>query len=666
MVVGGASVKPETSDAEQQAVSESQRRVNRRGGHKCPICGQVYADVAQHLRFTENVTNQTELALLSKLAHRHFATNLDCPVQFCNAKHINRLDKHLQKIHRLEKPMITLYMQKAKDRYVTKELALLRASNPTPRMVSHLDELDDVAVEEGSQASSEAHSEHATTSAPTPPTSCSEAPCAHSTPKRPLPSHSASESPNEPGTSGMHFHSFSKIATPDKLATPLLGEPSPGCRNCQVLFAELERVKQLLKGEIKRNLELNQPHSSRSRSNLVQCKRRKPFSPSKDPQYVKLVEEFRGHLEGVNPTRKARENAKQQATRVIHFLEFMAVLNADLLFLSNPDKVCAFVAHLQERQFKPTTQKLYLLDVVAFLKYILNTSPSVRLGTEGINALLVELTAHLRDIGRDIVEHQPTMRRSKSAKRRKMSKECKKANVPRKTYLLRKKETPVVSSSEDDGTDDWKPAKTSSEGDLEVEKEPVKGRKVVKQKRALGPIRRKRKRSVTSIEDDRKSIEKSREYSENYSDEEEKQERRMVPKEFENKMVASPVQPREVKVSIEDKRTLSPCLQLKTAIVRVNPVTLKTSEMQQVCISRGTASILEKLPSTVVCDGTSKVKRKILNQSSPFKVSSSTGHSKRHRVRSTSVQTVISGDVTFTDDMILTRDWPLQLVLPLQ
>ncbi|KAF5880267.1 uncharacterized protein DAT39_023232, partial [Clarias magur] len=40
--------------------------------------------------------------------------------------------------------------------------------------------------------------------------------------------------------------------------------------------------------------------------------------------------------------------------------------------------------------------------------------PSVRLGTKHINALMVELRARLRDIGRDVVGHQLKVRRSKS------------------------------------------------------------------------------------------------------------------------------------------------------------------------------------------------------------------------------------------------------------
>ncbi|KAG7507767.1 hypothetical protein JOB18_043836 [Solea senegalensis] len=77
----------------------------------------------------------------------------------------------------------------------------------------------------------------------------------------------------------------------------------------------------------------------------------------------------------------------------------------------------SFVAVLQEKGFKPTTQRCYLMDAVAFMKYISNMAPpSVRLGTKKINAILVELRARIRDIGRDVVGHQLSVRRSKSVK----------------------------------------------------------------------------------------------------------------------------------------------------------------------------------------------------------------------------------------------------------
>ncbi|KAJ7992807.1 hypothetical protein DPEC_G00282520 [Dallia pectoralis] len=49
-------------------------------------------------------------------------------------------------------------MQTAKDRYIARELALLRASRPHPPMVSHIDEVNDAAVEEGIRREIEGHS----------------------------------------------------------------------------------------------------------------------------------------------------------------------------------------------------------------------------------------------------------------------------------------------------------------------------------------------------------------------------------------------------------------------------------------------------------------------------------------------------------------------------
>ncbi|XP_026010614.1 uncharacterized protein LOC113013696 isoform X19 [Astatotilapia calliptera] len=544
-----------TEERQQVAVaSKSQRHHCVRNGHKCPICGHVYADIVQHLRVTEQVVNKTELTLLSQFSHRHFSTNLDCPVRLCQSKHLKRLDKHLEKVHKLQTPMIKLYMQKAKDRCIAKELALLRVSNPTPQMVSHVGEVDDAVIEEGIfraleegskvasaiASSSKAHSDHATLIHWPAPPSDSEAPSDHATLNhRPAPpsdseapsdhatlNHwpappSDSEAPSDhdtlnhrpapPSDSEAHsdhstlIHrparddsvdsdseahsdhailnhrpappsdskalgdstrpnlqpplsasdtlsdhtipimqppsiSSSKVTchstgvSPDVLipssapyyaakqrrGRPLPRTPAPGCKNCQILFTELQVVKQLLECELESNHELKQIHSSTKRAN-VKYSRRKRFSLSKAPHYVRLVEEFRVHAEGVNPSRKIRDNAKQRATHVIHFLEFMAdpaIPNVDLLFLRNHGKVrelWSFLAHLQAKGFKPTTQRAYLMDAIAFMKYILNMSPpQVRLGKKRFNALLVELRARYRDVGREVVVHQLNVWRSKS------------------------------------------------------------------------------------------------------------------------------------------------------------------------------------------------------------------------------------------------------------
>lgn len=50
-VVFVGSEEPKRAEAQHQtaAVSKSRRRHNVKSGHKCPICGQIYADVAQRV-----------------------------------------------------------------------------------------------------------------------------------------------------------------------------------------------------------------------------------------------------------------------------------------------------------------------------------------------------------------------------------------------------------------------------------------------------------------------------------------------------------------------------------------------------------------------------------------------------------------------------------------
>ncbi|KAF1381122.1 hypothetical protein PFLUV_G00171240 [Perca fluviatilis] len=341
-----------------------------KSGHKCPICGLEYNDLMQHLKLGEQVCNKTELNLLCKLSHRHFSANLDCPVRLCDSRKINRLDKHLQRVHKLGNNMVTLYIQKAKDRHIARQLALLRASKPYPPMVSHLDEIDEAAIEEGirrkfEDPSSVPHdSEVVALSAAKP----FETPSASATPlNKP-----ASRSPRK---------------TLFRRNKPVVRTPPPRCKNCVILAVELQVVKELLEAEIERSDELKQLHSSTNREKAVKHKRHKPFSPSKAPQYVKLVEEFREHTEGSNPTRKIRENARQRANHVLYFLTFMskpAVPHVNLLFLKDYGRI---------RSMAPE---------------------GVKIGVKSLNALAVELQARIRDVARAVLGQQLAQRRKKS------------------------------------------------------------------------------------------------------------------------------------------------------------------------------------------------------------------------------------------------------------
>ncbi|XP_039660441.1 uncharacterized protein LOC120561398 isoform X2 [Perca fluviatilis] len=392
-------------DGDEPASSQTSTRKPKVGktGHKCPICGLEYADLMQHLKLGEQVCNKTELDLLCKLAHRHFSASLDCPVRLCDSRNINRLDKHLQKVHKLGNDMVTLYVQKAKDCYIVRELALLRASRPHPPMVSHLDEIDEAAIEEGIRRKFEDPSSVPPASEVMSPSSA-----------EPFATPSASVTPfNKPASGSQRKKLFRKNK-------PVLRTPSPRCKNCGILAAELKVVKELLESEVERNDELKQFHSSTSREKAVKYRRRRPFSPSKAPQYVKLVEEFKEHTEGSNPTRKIKENARQRANHVLNFLKFMsepAVPHLNLLFLKDYGRIRKFTAHLSEQNLKPTTIRSYLTDAVAFVRYILSMAPEgVKIGGKSLNALLVELRARVRDVLRAVLGQQLAQRRRKLSK----------------------------------------------------------------------------------------------------------------------------------------------------------------------------------------------------------------------------------------------------------
>ncbi|GLD73208.1 uncharacterized protein AKAME5_002453300 [Lates japonicus] len=244
--------------------------------------------------------------------------------------------------------MVKLYIEKAKDRHIAKELVLLRASNPSPPMVSHLDEVDDAVIEEGIRRAVEARSQAASSVAScddgtpnvhlpsasmascddgTPnvhPPSASMASCDDCTPNVHPPSASMAScddgTPNvqppsasmascDDGTPNVQPPSASMascddgtpnvqppsptdnkvpcdttMASPNEAnpATtpyrspmlqkrlPVLRKPASGCKNCQVLFAELNVVKKLLECEIERNHELKRLHSSTKRTNTLQ------------------------------------------------------------------------------------------------------------------------------------------------------------------------------------------------------------------------------------------------------------------------------------------------------------------------------------------------------------------------------------------------------------
>ena len=77
----------------------------------------------------------------------------------------------------------------------------------------------------------------------------------------------------------------------------------------------------------------------------------------------------------------------------------------------------SFVADLKIRKFKPTSQKIYLQDIHAFLNYVSELKPAgLKLSDRQLQFLRLEIKARMKDITKEVAVHQLQVRRHKNSK----------------------------------------------------------------------------------------------------------------------------------------------------------------------------------------------------------------------------------------------------------
>ena len=185
-------------------------------------------------------------------------------------------------------------MDKAKGRYITRELALLRARAPDPPMVSHLDEVDENAIEECIQRELDARLPRLTLAAaaaaefqkahvqPIPQGTLGSYPVSLDT-TTPLvtPGSAPSSLITPPTPLGTPASALTTLATQTLHAKPgpststhakrNLHEPripAPGCHNCRVLFVENSVLRAMLEAETTRTEELRKMHADKLRAEV--------------------------------------------------------------------------------------------------------------------------------------------------------------------------------------------------------------------------------------------------------------------------------------------------------------------------------------------------------------------------------------------------------------
>ena len=128
------------------------------------------------------------------------------------------------------------------------DIALMKTSGPHPPMVSHLDEMEDAAAEDGNRM--EIHDPSSV-----PPVSKVMSPSA----AEPSAHRSSPVMPSiQPASEVMATTATQTFAMPFKRNKPVPSTRSLGCKNCEVLSAELKAVRELLSDQVVRNAELQQ------------------------------------------------------------------------------------------------------------------------------------------------------------------------------------------------------------------------------------------------------------------------------------------------------------------------------------------------------------------------------------------------------------------------
>lgn len=108
--------------------------------HSCPVCCKVYPGMLNHIRRSHGAANKEERRLLLHLAtNRVYIRHEPCPVLGCTYKS-TRLDRHVVEGHlELSTAEVSDHLYAVRREKTIALLAALRATNPSPLMVTILD-----------------------------------------------------------------------------------------------------------------------------------------------------------------------------------------------------------------------------------------------------------------------------------------------------------------------------------------------------------------------------------------------------------------------------------------------------------------------------------------------------------------------------------------------
>ncbi|KAI7795895.1 hypothetical protein IRJ41_009167 [Triplophysa rosa] len=139
-----------------------------------------------------------------------------------------------------------------------------------------------------------------------------------------------------------------------------------------------------------------------------------------------LIEEYRQHHEGSEPSAKLKNNVSSKVFRIKHFLGYMAEVQsnlASLLFINDTKKIRSWLTKLRQAKITETTIHHYLKNLAQFLDYISETPPATcRLSKIELVTLRREVRMLIKGLRRKVVTHEFAVKTAKEAKN--ISKSC--------------------------------------------------------------------------------------------------------------------------------------------------------------------------------------------------------------------------------------------------
>ncbi|XP_054899205.1 uncharacterized protein LOC129368304 isoform X2 [Poeciliopsis prolifica] len=357
----------------------------------CPLCDYPYKYMGKHLQSRHFVKNAKEKRLLTNFATgRVNFRHLSCPVPGCGFSK-TRLDRHLEQGHpELDGEKLAELIKGIKRKVTIDSLRALRASDPSPPLVSNLDVGDD--EEEMMVDNAEAISDDGV-----PSTSCS------SCQKK----------------SAEITELWRKLRNKERLikkAKAIIASMSEELRKAKIgpgVESEAEASGGLLPDSEEEDSSAAEEPPKPSDPVLSVLNAYKEF-PSSILQYM---EQYWVHLKGSMGTRKHIENQKSKVGRVMMFFKFMTEGRSVLpnwTFLENIRRIHEWPEHLYGEQKAITTIKLYLVNVLEFLTFFRETPPSTaRVSKKSLVAVVRAISCDLRRLAKRVVLRQMQVKKKK-------------------------------------------------------------------------------------------------------------------------------------------------------------------------------------------------------------------------------------------------------------